>query len=135
MAGGCCGAAPRRSVSDYLDRGLRRNRAGLHALRGRECRDGNGLSACFSGEFSGGTITAIGFKVSVCATLLAYSDMLAELAAGNGVAAARSFTAADLIAALPEVPPLKRDRAVLAIEAFGSLLRHADQLTTAGEEP
>jgi hypothetical protein len=134
MSGGCCGA-PRRSVSDYLDRGLRRNRAGLHQLRGAERRDRNGLSACFSADACGGTIRALGFKVSSCATLLAYSEMLAELAAGMSLAAAQELAAADLVAALPEVPPLKRDRAILAVAAFGSLLQHADQTVTAGEEP
>jgi len=127
---GCCGATPRRSVSEYLDRGLRRNRAGLHDLRGEEHSDRNGLSASFSAEASGGAILAIGFKVSSCATLLAYSEMLAELASGKSLAAAQQITAADLVAALPEVPPLKRDRAILAAGAFGSLL----QRVTTGEE-
>jgi hypothetical protein len=131
MSGGCCGATARRSVSEYLDRGLRRNRAGLHDLRGAEHSDRNGLSASFSAEASGGAIRTVGFKVSSCATLLAYSEMLAELASGKSLAAAQEITAAHLVAALPEVPPLKRDRALLAVGAFGSLL----QRVTTGEEP
>jgi hypothetical protein len=133
MAESCCGAMPRRTVSEYLDRALRRNRAGLHPLRGDECRDGNGLSACFSAEAPGGTIRALGFRVSTCATLLAYCEMLAELTCGKSVTAAKGITAAELVASLPEVPVLKRDRAQLAIGALGSLLQHADQLAIAGE--
>jgi hypothetical protein len=135
MEGGCCGATPRRSVSEYLDRGLRRNRAGLRAVRGVECRDRNDLSAHFSGDLTADTIRSIGFKVSPCATLLAYSEMLAELATGQSLTTARRLTAAALAASLPEVPPAKRDRAILAVAALHSLLQHADQLAIAGETP
>ncbi|MDB5410827.1 MAG: NifU-like terminal protein [Rhodospirillales bacterium] len=135
MEGGCCGTTPRRSVSDYLDRGLRRNRAGLRAVRGVVCRDRNDLSAHFSGDLVADTIRSIGFKVSPCATLLAYCEMLAELATGRSPTAAWNLTAADLAASLPEVPPPKRDRAILAVAALHSLLLHADQLAIAGETP
>jgi hypothetical protein len=121
----CCGTRPRRSASALCDRGLRRTRLEPFPLLGSPVHAHDRLSAQFSLQCRDGVIAAVRFKASACATLLAYCELIAELAIGCRVAECAAFTPQLLHSELPGVPALKRDRAVLAAAAFGSALRHA----------
>jgi len=121
----CCerdGAAPRPSVGELLERGLRRNRAVPLAVEGTTCADAEGHSARFSVEIADGKISAVGFRLSSCATLIAYGELIAEIAPGLALEAAAGLAARTLVETLPGVPPLKRGRAVLAVAAFHAAL-------------
>lgn len=126
----CCGNAPRRTVSDLFDRGYRRNRKPSLAIEGAELRDSNGLLARFSLDIADGFIKAVNFRATTCITLIAYSELLAELAAEKKAREAAAIEATDLAAALPDVPLLKRDRAFLAVNAFRAALTAASILQT-----
>lgn len=126
----CCGNAPRRTVSDLFDRGYRRNRKSSLAIEGAELSDANGLLARFSLDIADGFIKAVNFRATTCITLIAYSELLAELAAEKKTREAATIEAADLVAALSDVPLLKRDRALLAINAFRAALTAAPILQT-----
>jgi len=121
----CCGNAPRRVVSDLFDRGYRRNRLAPFAVQGATLRDANDLTASFSLDIADDTVRDIRFQVSTCITLIAYSELIVELAAAKGARAAAVLSESDLVSALPDVPLLKRDRAVLAINAFRAALKAA----------
>ena len=117
----CC-AAPRMTVSELLERGLRRNREALAARETPDCADAEGNAARFAVTLAGDRIGAVGFRATTCATLIAYCEWLAETLPGQRVALAAGLTSRDLIDALPGVPPLKRERAVLAVAAFRAAL-------------
>jgi NifU-like protein involved in Fe-S cluster formation len=121
----CCAATPRMTVSELFERGFRRNRAAPLSVEGRPHTDAEGNTIAFSLELSGSRIAAIGFRATTCATLIAYSELIAETVPGFGVEIARAFSAADLIDALDGVPPQKRARAALAIDAFHAALAAA----------
>jgi hypothetical protein len=106
-------------MSDYIDRGMRRARATTPPVCAAECRDEEGRFARFGVQTDGGVITAIGFRASPCATLVAYCELAAERASGRPLAAAiRSLLPPDLALALPAVPVAKHDRARLAARAL-----------------
>ena len=117
----CC-AAPRMTVSELLERGLRRRREPMPAAQAPDCADAAGNSARFALALAGDRIGAIGFRATTCATLIAYCEWLAETVPGQRVALAAALTPRDLIDAVPGVPPLKRERAVLAVAAFRAAL-------------
>ncbi len=117
----CC-AAPRMTVSELLDRGLRRNRAVPLAHEGAQLNDADGNVALFSIDVRDATIADVGFRMTSCATLVAYGELIAETVAGMRVELANGLTARELVEALPGVPALKRERAVLAVAAFRSAL-------------
>src|SRR5262245_50784778 len=117
----CC-AAPRITVSELLERGMRRNRNAPLAIEGDACADADGNGARFSVASVGGTVAALGFRATSCATLIAYGELIAETMAGRSLDLAADISSRDLVDALPGVPPLKRDRAVLAVAAFRSAL-------------
>jgi NifU-like protein involved in Fe-S cluster formation len=117
----CC-AAPRMTVSELFERGLRRNRDAPLPIRG-DCRtDAEGNRASFSCDVADAKIVAIGFQVSPCATLIAYCELIAQTLPGRTVDLAQALTPRDLAEQLPGVPALKRGRAVLAIAAFRAAL-------------
>jgi hypothetical protein len=128
--GACCGNAPRRTVSDLFDRGYKRNRLAPFSVQGAILRDANELSAAFSLTVERDTIKAVRFQVSTCITLIAYSELLAELAAEEKLRHAARISETDLVIALPDVPALKRDRAILAINAFRAALAAASRFET-----
>jgi NifU-like protein involved in Fe-S cluster formation len=70
------------------------------------------------------------FRATTCITLIAYSELIAELVTGQNAREAAAIEAADLVALLPDVPLLKRDRALLAIDAFRAALIAAPILQT-----
>ena len=124
----CCSVTPRLTVGELFERGFRRNREEPRAIAGAPCTGAEDNIAAFSLDVAEGRITAVGFQASCCATLIAYCEYLAQIAPGFQLAIARELTAANLVDSVPGVPPLKRDRAVLAIAAFrAALLAAADQ--------
>lgn len=127
----CC-AAPRMTVSELLERGMRRNRAAPLAIEGDPCVDTDGNGARFSIDASGGRVAAIGFRATSCATLIAYGELIAETVPGRSVELAVAVSARDLIDALPGVPALKHARAALAVAAFRSAL---SKIPSNGEQP
>jgi hypothetical protein len=114
----CCSVTPRLSVSELFERGFRRNRAAALPIEGAACRDADANTARFSLDVANGKIANISFKASSCATLIAYCEYIAEIVPGFGLDLAQGLTPANLVDALPGVPALKRDRAVLAAAAF-----------------
>jgi NifU-like protein involved in Fe-S cluster formation len=109
-------------VSELFERGFRRNRLPPLPVEGAECSGADGYSARFSLAVADGKIAGIGFRASSCATLIAYCELIAELAPGFRLEIARGLTAANLVETLPGVPALKRERAVLAVAAFRAAL-------------
>jgi NifU-like protein involved in Fe-S cluster formation len=105
-----------------FDRGYRRNRLDPFPFEGAELRDANDLSARFSLDLANGVIKGIRFRVSTCITLIAYCELITELAAGKTAREAAALSEEELIAALPDVPAMKRNRASLAINAFRAAL-------------
>jgi NifU-like protein involved in Fe-S cluster formation len=108
-----------------FERGFRRNRSAPLPIEGDECAGVDGHTARFSLAVADDKIAAIGFRASSCATLIAYCEYIAEVAAGFRLDLAKALTARDLVEALPGVPALKRDRAVLAVAAFRAALAEA----------
>jgi NifU-like protein involved in Fe-S cluster formation len=123
----CCGAVPRLTVSELCERGLRRNRAVPLVMEGSPCTDAEGNTARFSLDLVDGTIAAVGFRVTTCATLVAYCEFIAERTPGFRLEIAKALTAANLIDAVPGVPAFKRGRAVLAVAAFRAAIAQAER--------
>jgi hypothetical protein len=123
----CCSVTPRLTVSELFERGFRRNREAPRAIVGVVCVGAEDNTAAFSLDVTSGRILAVGFRVSCCATLIAYCEYIAAIATGFQLAIARELTAANLVDSVPGVPALKRDRAVLAIAAFRAAVMAADQ--------
>jgi NifU-like protein involved in Fe-S cluster formation len=119
------------TVSELLERGLRRNRQAALAAEGADCTDAEGNRARFSVAIGHGKVAAVGFRATSCATLIAYSELIAEIVPGMRLGLATGLAARDPIDALPGVPPLKRERAVLPVAAFRSAL--ASTQTETGE--
>jgi NifU-like protein involved in Fe-S cluster formation len=113
-------------VNELFERGFRRNRLPPLSIEGMACASADDFSARFSLAVRDGTITDIRFRATVCATLVAYCELAAELAAGQPLDAVRAVSALSLVSALPGVPALKRDRAVLTAAAFRAALAAAD---------
>jgi hypothetical protein len=122
----CCSATPRLTVSELFERGFRRNRLPPLAIEGMPCTNADEFTARFSLAVTDGKISDIRFRASVCATLIAYCELIAELTTGSNLDIARALSAADLVATLAGVPALKRDRAVLATAAFRAALAAAE---------
>jgi NifU-like protein involved in Fe-S cluster formation len=118
----CCSVAPRFTVAELFERGHRRNRAEPLALEGETVADAEGNNARFSVDLDGDRLAEIRFRASSCTTLIAYSEALAELLAGFDAAMAAQYAPQDLVAALPGVHPLKKNRAVLAVAALRAAL-------------
>jgi len=117
---GCCGGSTRPpTLTDYIDRGLRRRRAAPLPIRGDVRCDDAGRFARFSIRVTGEVISAVAFDATTCVTLIAYCEVAAEWVTGLTVAAAaRRIRVDELLAALPLVPVGKRDRSLLAVQAM-----------------
>jgi NifU-like protein involved in Fe-S cluster formation len=85
----------------------------------------DGLRASFSLNCQGQQLERISFKASTCITLVAYCEALSELAEGQELRTAIQITPIELVARLPQVPELKRDRASLAVRALQSAIVRA----------
>ena len=121
----CCSVTPRLTVSELFERGFRRNRAAPLPIEGAAFTDADGNTARFSVDITGEMIAGVCFHASSCATLIAYCEYLAEVTPGFRLDIASAFSAASLVEALPGVPALKRNRAVLAVAAFRAALVQA----------
>jgi NifU-like protein involved in Fe-S cluster formation len=106
-------------------RGFRRRQAEPLGLSGVLCRDAAGLTAQFSLCCEGGRIVDLRFRACSCATLVAFCELITELAFEMRLASAAALTPARLIRELSGVPPLKQDRATLAVTAFRSAVVQA----------
>jgi hypothetical protein len=126
----CCSVTPRFTVSELFERGFRRSRAEPFPIEGETVRDAEGNTARFSIEAEDGYVAGLRFRASSCTTLIAYCEALAELAPDFRIEIAGQFTPGELIAALPGVPALKQNRAVLAIAAFRAALLAAHSRPT-----
>jgi NifU-like protein involved in Fe-S cluster formation len=118
----CCSVTPRFTVADLFERGFRRNRTAPFAIEGGAIADVEGNSARFSVTLDGTKLADLRFRVSSCTTLIAYSEALAQLLRGLDAGLAAQFTPHELVAALPGVPALKQNRAVLAVAALRAAL-------------
>jgi NifU-like protein involved in Fe-S cluster formation len=118
----CCNVTPRLTVSELFERGFRRNRAAPLPIEGAAMRDADGNTARFSLTIAEGRIVEANFRVSSCATLIAYCELIAELVPGSQPDIARALTATELVDRLTGVPTLKRARALLAVAAFRAAL-------------
>jgi NifU-like protein involved in Fe-S cluster formation len=91
----------------------------------------DGVSVRFHAEVDDGRVTALQYEATSCATLVAYAELLGDLAAGEQAAQAARITAQRLVATLPGVPAARHDRAELVIRAWWSALaralEHAEQ--------
>jgi NifU-like protein involved in Fe-S cluster formation len=110
------------TVSELLERGMRRNRDAPLAIEGKDFSDAEGNSVRFSVDVADGKLKAVNFRATSCATLIAYAEYIAEILPGQRVELAGALTPRDLIDALPGVPPLKRERAILTVAAFRAAL-------------
>ncbi len=115
----CCGRSTRPpTLSDYIERGLRRRRTGPLPIVGDVRHDDDGRFAQFSVRMSDGVIADVAFDATTCVTLVAYCEVAAEWVTGLTVkAAAHRVRLHELAGALPLVPDEKRHRAVLAVQA------------------
>ncbi len=117
--GPCCATATKPTMSDYIDRGLRRARSATLPIVGEARHDDAGRFARFSLRVDHGVITGVAFEASVCITLVAYCEVLAEWVTGLTIpVAARRIRPLDLTSELPLVPADKRDLALLASQAL-----------------
>ena len=124
----CCNVTPRLTVAELFERGFRRNREAPLPIEGAACMGPENNAVSFSLDAADGKITAIGFRATTCATLIAYCEFIAAITPGFRLEIAHGLTAENLIEGLPGVPALKRDRALLAIAAFRSALLAAEEL-------
>jgi NifU-like protein involved in Fe-S cluster formation len=122
----CCSVTPRLTVSELFERGLRRNRAAPLPVQGALCTDAEGQTAALSLDILEDRIAAISFRASTCATLIAYCELVAQTMTGLRIESALSLTAQSLADSLPGIPPLKRDRIVLAVAAYRAALMAAN---------
>lgn len=121
----CCHvpARPLR-LQDCLERGLRTRRAAPLSHRGAWIETPRGLRARFSLVVERALIAEIRFEATPCATLVAYCQALAEHETGRPLAVAPGLDAVALVALLAGVPPVHRDRAVLAVAAWRTAIAH-----------
>ena len=129
----CCSVTPRRTVSELYERGFRPNRAAPLPIEGEQLTDAEGNAARFSIDVADGKIAGAGFRATSCATLIAYCEFIAESVPGFRLEIARELTAINLVEALPGVPALKRERAMLAIAAFRAALASVSSFEQTGE--
>jgi NifU-like protein involved in Fe-S cluster formation len=118
-------ATRRPSAFDHLVRGFRRNGSPLLAIVGRVARDRDGRTAQFSFEVEDDVLKAVSFKVSACATLIAYCEFVAECITGATLSRAGALTPEQVIASLKGIPPHKHDCARLAVSALHSAVEIA----------
>lgn len=115
----CCGTSARVTLSECIERGLKRNRREPLPVVGHERTNDDDLRAQFSLRIEEGVIQDVSFKVTTCVALVAYSELIAECVTGVmlGEATGRIRPAA-LVEALPGVPSAKHNRALLATNAW-----------------
>jgi NifU-like protein involved in Fe-S cluster formation len=112
-----------RTVYDYFQRANKRTFDRFNGISGAKCVDVEGNSAIFWLESADGRIVAAEYKCTTCCTLVALCEHLAEALTGVTFDDARQWTAEQLLALHPEIPPVRQDRAMLAVSAVQSALQ------------
>ena len=110
-----------------MDLGLRRSRTEMLPVVGAARSSIDGLRVQFSLDVEDDVIAGVSFRASFCSALIAYCELLAERSAGSTLRRAARIGFADLIRALPGVPPGKHDRARLALSAWWSAIAEAQK--------
>ncbi len=82
--------------------------------------------AAFQLEVAGGFIARADYRCTTCVTLIALCEHLAELAIGMSVEEASGYRPVLLLDRHPEIPPGRRDRAELAVQALKVALHHIE---------
>ena len=113
------------TLHDYFEAAYRNPRP-RNGASGATVRGQDGLQAAFIIKISGNRLTGAAYHCSTCVTLVALCEHLAGLIAGRTVSEARRWTAGDLLAMHPEIPPERLDRAHLAIAALRAALPGSD---------
>ena len=112
------------TVYDYFQRACRRDQEQLRGITGDKCVDSEGNSALFALVLEGsGRIRAAQYRCTTCVTMFALCERLAEELTGATVTDASTWTANRLLSLHPEVPPVRHDRAMLAVFAVQSAVR------------
>lgn len=106
------------SVSTCFDAGWRRQREPELPYTGEAVVAADGLWARFSLSLGDGVIEQARFRAASCVTLVAYCELLCRMITGERVATAETLSPQVLVDQLPGVPPVKQDRAVLAVAAL-----------------
>jgi NifU-like protein involved in Fe-S cluster formation len=71
-------------------------------------------------ELDGPQITGADYHSTTCVVLLAYSELLRDMAQGAELSVMLTLRDVDLISKLPDVPAARHDRATLVARAFHS---------------
>lgn len=124
----CCGHPSGLTIAECVERGLKTRRL---VPFDHQCNQASylfDLWARFSFQIEAGTLTALRFECTACATLIACCQALVELLSGQKIEHAQHFSAASLLQQLSGVPAAKQNRAWLAVSAFGAGL-HSFQST------
>jgi len=122
----------RRTVHDYFGQAyFRLARNGVRpGLRGPLICGPDGICAAFALETERDRITRVDYRCATCVTLVALCEHLAELASAMTVDEAARYKPRFLLDHHPEIPPERRDRAFVAVEAFRSAAQ--DRLRRSG---
>jgi hypothetical protein len=122
------------AILQYFQRSLREgSRVSPGPLAEGAVRAADGACAVFHVEVEGDRIRRSVYRSTACITLAGFCEHLAELAEGMSLGEAVAFEAETLLKLHPEVPPERRDRAALAVEAFRAAAKRASQSLT--EDP
>ena len=122
------------AILQYFQRSLREgSRVSPRPIAEEPARAVDGACAVFHMEVGRDRIRRAVFRSTACVTLTALCEHLAELAEGMSLGEAVAFEAETLLELHPEVPPERRDRAALAVEAFRAAGKRASQSLT--EDP
>lgn len=112
------------TVYDYFQRACRRDPEPLRGFSGDQCFDSDGNSVVFALETAESELIVKGrYRCTTCVTLVAFCERLAEELSGSTTVDAASWSAERLLSLHPEVPPVRRDRAMLAVTAVQSAVR------------
>ena len=107
------------SPLDYFERGLHRRRRPLLPIVGDPRADEEDRRVRFSLSVADGVIDDVVFEATTCPTLIAFCEVLAERVQGHPAHDLAALVHPDAIcAALPGIPPYKRNLALLASTGF-----------------
>lgn len=110
------------TVSTCFDAGWRRQREPELPYAGETVVGAHGIWTRFSLSLDDGVIEQARFRAASCVTLVAYCELLCRMVIGEPMEAAEALAPQVLVDHLPGVPPMKQDRAVLAVAALRGVL-------------
>lgn len=108
------------NVLDYFQRACQRGITPPGGIAGEQCFDPEGNSARFWLETQGERIVRARFRCTTCCTLVGLCEHAAELLACMTLGEAAACTARRLLVLHPEIPEMRHDRALLAVNAIRS---------------